>query len=35
MGFQPSDEQVIKIVSQYLAMQIEKTSVRKALNRKE
>ena len=34
-GFQPSDDQIIKIVSQFLAMQIEKTNVRKALNKKE
>lgn len=34
-GFNPSDDQIVKIVGQYLAMQVEKTFVKKQLNNKE
>lgn len=35
MGFHASDEQVLKIICQYLAMQIEKVAARKEVNKKE
>ncbi len=35
LGFQTADEQVLKIVCQFLAMQIEKTTTRREVNKKE
>ena len=35
MGFQQADEQILKILCNYLAMQIEKTTTRKEVNKKE
>lgn len=35
LGFHTSDEQVLKIICQFLAMQLEKTAKRKEVNKKE
>jgi hypothetical protein len=35
IGFPPADEQIVKILSYYVAMQIERSATRKEVNKKE